>query len=245
MRPDSYLSRRNCQRGRLCTWLCGRIPILRIAIGNNDALQALTFGAAPTNTATFALEYNLLFAALASTHAKLIVTNIPNVTEIPFLVPVPAFKAACPSPAPPLPAGTTAADFVVPNITNPTATAINVCTELRHQIGRLVASSRASRHSIQCHHRGGRAPAQRRPCGFQQRQIHTALETRLPIERTARNYCAAFLGGLFSLDGIHPTNTGYAILANAVINAMNQQFHSNVPLVSVDQRVAKTDPLVP
>ena len=82
-----------------------------IAIGNNDALQALTFGAAPTNTATFALEYNLLFAALASTHAKLIVTNIPNVTEIPFLVPIPAFEAACPSPVPPLPAGTTAADF--------------------------------------------------------------------------------------------------------------------------------------
>jgi lysophospholipase L1-like esterase len=27
----------------------------------------------------------------------------------------------------------------------------------------------------------------------------------------------AFLGGLFSLDGVHPTNTGYAILANEFI----------------------------
>ena len=31
----------------------------------------------------------------------------------------------------------------------------------------------------------------------------------------------AFLGGLFSLDGMHPTNTGYALIANEAIKAMN------------------------
>ena len=36
----------------------------------------------------------------------------------------------------------------------------------------------------------------------------------------------AFLGGLFSLDGIHPTNTGYAILANEVIKTMNRELHT-------------------
>ena len=52
-----------------------------------------------------------------------------------------------------------------------------------------------------------------------------------------------FLGGLFSLDGIHPTNTGYAILANQTIQAMNNQFHMTIPQVSVAQ-VASTDPLI-
>jgi len=33
-----------------------------------------------------------------------------------------------------------------------------------------------------------------------------------------------FLGGLFSLDGIHPTNSGYGVIANYFIDAMNQSF---------------------
>ena len=52
-----------------------------------------------------------------------------------------------------------------------------------------------------------------------------------------------FLGGLFSLDGIHPTNTGYAIFANAFINELNQSFEAGIPPVSVEQ-IQSTDPLV-
>src|SRR5712671_1430890 len=36
-----------------------------------------------------------------------------------------------------------------------------------------------------------------------------------------------FLGGIFSLDGIHPTNTGYGVVANAFINELNLNFASN------------------
>jgi len=54
----------------------------------------------------------------------------------------------------------------------------------------------------------------------------------------------AFLGGLFSLDGVHPTNTGYAIMANETIKAMNTQLHVGIPPVSLNQ-VAADDPLVP
>ena len=52
-----------------------------------------------------------------------------------------------------------------------------------------------------------------------------------------------FMGGLFSLDGIHPTNTGYAIIANEFINTMNRSLGTKIPLVSVEQ-VAKSDPLI-
>src|ERR1035437_1877130 len=52
-----------------------------------------------------------------------------------------------------------------------------------------------------------------------------------------------FMGGLFSLDGIHPTNTGYAIIANEFIKTMNRSLLAGIPPVSVEQ-VNKTDPLI-
>jgi hypothetical protein len=52
-----------------------------------------------------------------------------------------------------------------------------------------------------------------------------------------------FLGGLYSLDGIHPTNTGYALFANKFIHALNTQFAAGIPPVSLEQ-VKKSDPLV-
>ncbi len=54
----------------------------------------------------------------------------------------------------------------------------------------------------------------------------------------------AFLGGLFSLDGIHPTNTGYAILANEYIQTINRALDAEISPVSVEQ-VSKADPLLP
>jgi hypothetical protein len=53
-----------------------------------------------------------------------------------------------------------------------------------------------------------------------------------------------FLGGIFSLDGIHPTNTGYALVANAFIDVLNQSFGTAIPPVAIDQ-IQKIDPLVP
>ncbi|ETN95064.1 GDSL-like Lipase/Acylhydrolase [Zhouia amylolytica] len=38
-------------------------------------------------------------------------------------------------------------------------------------------------------------------------------------------------GGGFSLDGVHPTSRGYAILANTFIEAINAKFNANIPVV--------------
>jgi len=51
-----------------------------------------------------------------------------------------------------------------------------------------------------------------------------------------------YLGGIFSLDGIHPTRTGNALLANAFIDAINARFGESIPHVDV-ARVAARDPL--
>ena len=53
----------------------------------------------------------------------------------------------------------------------------------------------------------------------------------------------AFLGGFFSLDGTHPTNTGYAVIANEFIRALNRRFDAGVRPVSV-QQIRRDDPLV-
>lgn len=52
-----------------------------------------------------------------------------------------------------------------------------------------------------------------------------------------------YLGGLFSLDGIHPTPTANALVANAFLDAIAQRFGDTIPRVDV-ARVAARDPLV-
>ncbi len=39
-------------------------------------------------------------------------------------------------------------------------------------------------------------------------------------------------GGAFSLDGVHPTPRGYAIIANAFVTAINARYGSNIPMVN-------------
>ena len=53
-----------------------------------------------------------------------------------------------------------------------------------------------------------------------------------------------FLGGVFSLDGIHPTNTAYAALANLFIDTMNTAFKQTTPDVNLTP-IAAADPLFP
>jgi lysophospholipase L1-like esterase len=43
----------------------------------------------------------------------------------------------------------------------------------------------------------------------------------------------SFLGGVFSLDGVHPTYTGQAIVANAFIDAINDGYGTSIPAVDV------------
>jgi lysophospholipase L1-like esterase len=40
-------------------------------------------------------------------------------------------------------------------------------------------------------------------------------------------------GGLFSLDGVHPTNQGHAIVANKFIEVINTKFGASLPLIDV------------
>jgi lysophospholipase L1-like esterase len=73
--------------------------------------------------------------------------------------------------------------------------------------------------------------------------IHSYFQT-LQSGITINNYKATtgFLGGLFSLDGVHPTNTGYALIANQYITALNSTANTNITEVNVST-IAAADPL--
>ncbi len=46
-------------------------------------------------------------------------------------------------------------------------------------------------------------------------------------------YTTFVTGGVFSLDGIHPTNQGQAIIANEFIKVINSKFGASIPLIDV------------
>jgi hypothetical protein len=54
---------------------------------------------------------------------------------------------------------------------------------------------------------------------------------------------SGFLGGVFSLDGIHPTRTANALIANAFIEVLKVRFGEAIPPVDV-AKVARKDPWV-
>jgi lysophospholipase L1-like esterase len=53
-----------------------------------------------------------------------------------------------------------------------------------------------------------------------------------------------YRGGLSSLDGLHPSNTGYALIANAFIAQLNTSYNLGIPPVNV-LNVYKNDPFAP
>jgi lysophospholipase L1-like esterase len=55
-----------------------------------------------------------------------------------------------------------------------------------------------------------------------------------------------FNGGAFSLDGIHPSNTAYAVLANTFISAANHGLGTQIPTIDINTliNILKVDPFV-
>lgn len=51
---------------------------------------------------------------------------------------------------------------------------------------------------------------------------------------------AYITGGLFSLDGVHPNDAGHALLANAMIDAVNSKFGAGIPRANMNQYMTAT-----
>lgn len=237
-----------------------------IDIGNNDILAPVSSGqlaailASPMQQQAFftqfATNYALLLQQLSVATVPFIVGNLPDVIETAFFIPVPKLAAELKLPVSDVTTllGVNATDFITLSAL-PKVEAI-VTNQVQ---GPLPASCSATATPAPCVITAQEAAAARAAV-MQLNQIIAAdaapyhavmvdlfqLVDRLYTNGYTignRKLTTDFLGGLFSLDGIHPTNTGYAIMANEFIKAINQAFDLNVRSANV-REIAEHDPLV-
>jgi phospholipase/lecithinase/hemolysin len=213
-------------------------------IGNNDALGAATAADASLLTPVPAFEaaFGPVIDRLAATGATLVVANVPDVTVVPFLTPAEAVAAQLGIPIALLPSvlGIGAGDFVTPDafpliaahaVPLPANVVLDAgeVAEIRAAIAGYNAfiAQKAKEH------------------GAALVDIHATLARiqKRGIVIGGQRLTTAFLGGLFSLDGIHPTNTGYAVIANRFIHALDRRFDAGIRRVPLVQ-VKNDDPLV-
>ena len=224
-------------------------------IGNNDALIADITGmpSSMTSVANFTTQYQALMTQLTTmTPAHLVIGNIPDVTAVPYLTPA-ALVLAEASQQSGLPTSVLSGILgIVPgDLVNPTGTAQVLPILMQQQKGPITDAGFLSAAEV--------TAVQAQVTAFNQviaAQAQTAGATLVDINAlfkqvttsglTINGYTgtAAFLGGFFALDGIHPTNTGYAVVANTFIDTMNTSFGSKIPDVALGA-VAAMDPFWP
>jgi lysophospholipase L1-like esterase len=224
-------------------------------IGNNDALIADITGmpSSMTTVADFTMQYQTLIMQLTTmTPAHLIIANIPDVTQVPYLQPA-ALVLGEYSQATGLPTAALSSLFgIVPgDFVNPTGLAEITAILGGTQKGPITDSGVLSAAEV--------VTVQAQVTAFNQviaAQAKTANATLVDINAlfaqvvssglTINGYTgtATFLGGFFALDGIHPTNTGYAVVANKFIDTMNTTISTKIPDVPLAS-VAASDPLWP
>jgi lysophospholipase L1-like esterase len=218
--------------------------------GNNDVLGAALAGdpTRVTPVAQFDASFNAVGDALAATGAKLVVVNVPDVTLVAALTPAEAvaqqvgFPLAVIGPI----LGIGPGDLVTPSAA-PLIPAILANPKLGPLPGSVVLTTaeRASvRATVDAYNTFIAAKA--RALGAALVDIHSLLDriSVRGVEVRGERLTTSFLGGLFSLDGVHLTNTGYAVVANEVIRTIDRAFDADVNEASVE-KIAREDPLVP
>lgn len=223
--------------------------------GNNDALNADLSGtpSSMTSLADFTAQYTSLISQLTSkTKAHLVIANIPDVTLVPYLQPAAGvlaqYAAATGYPTSTLSGllGVAPGDYVTPDgLDEITAILGGKQTTPVSDAGLLTAAEAATVQQRVTDYNTVIA-AQAKAAGATVVDIHALFDNMAKNGLTVSGYTGtnAFLGGFFSLDGIHPTNTGYAVVANAFIDAMNAGFNAKIPDVDL-AAVAAADPLWP
>jgi lysophospholipase L1-like esterase len=223
--------------------------------GNNDALVADLTGTptSMTSTASFTSQYTALIQLLTTkTNAHLVIANIPDVTLVPYLTPaalvLAEYSAATGYPTATLSAlfGISSGDLVTPEgLTEITAILSGKQKTPLSDAGVLTAAEAVTvRTQVTAYNQV--IAAQATAANATLVDINALFSQVATNGLTINGYTgtSAFLGGFFSLDGIHPTNTGYAVVANTFIDTMNASFKTTIPDVVLGP-VAAADPLWP
>jgi lysophospholipase L1-like esterase len=224
-------------------------------IGNNDALIADISGmpSSMTSVATFTSQYQALITQLTTmAPAHLVIANIPDVTQVPYLTPAALvlgeYSAATGVPAAELSAllGIVPGDYV-----NPTGLAEITAILGGMQQGPItdagvLSAAEALTVQAQVTAFNGVIAAQAKAANATLVDINALFAQVTKTGLTINGYTgtSSFLGGFFALDGIHPTNTGYAVVANTFIDTMNASMNTKIPNIALGP-IAAADPFWP
>jgi lysophospholipase L1-like esterase len=228
---------------------------LFVWIGSNDALLAIDSGmpSSMTQAAQFTTEFTQLMQALQTkTTANLIVANVPDVTQVAALTPGSEVLAEySQSSGIPVAQLTTELGIQATDLVNATGLTEIQAIVAGKQPGPVddggflsPAEVATIQQTIQQYNTA--IADQVNAVGGTLVDMNTALtqihESPPTINGIQPSF--AFLGGFFSLDGLHPTNTGYALLANVFIDRMNAALKTKIADVNISA-VAAADPLFP
>lgn len=218
--------------------------LVTLWIGNNDILgHATSGGTLPyTPSVNFAALYNALATELAGTGAKVVVANIPDVTSIPFFTTVGPtlylqnikyvwgvnstgdtvlmnvltnYLTLKASELLAQGKGFTQNDPLPNSVILDSLEALNVKNVI-YEYNTTIATIAAAK-------------------GFGLVDANKLLNNAIKgLVVDGIKFSTQYVtGGLFSLDGVHPTNRGYAIVANEFIKVINEKWGANIPFINV------------
>jgi hypothetical protein len=220
-------------------------------IGSNDVLFSLLFGGPPTSVPTFNAYYHIAASTMAQASGHLVLANIPDVTLTPYLTSVPALAAIVKLPVPVVEAvfGLEPGDMVTPYafpVIQAMGTSPKPLPDSDAQGPVVIRAATLAQIRADVIAYNTEIANEAAANGATLVDIYSLVNDLAAngVEVGGQRLTTAFGGGLFTLDGVHPTNTGYAIIANEFIKTMNRSLKSDIPPVSVEQ-VSKTDPLIP
>jgi len=224
-----------------------RPTFLLVWIGNNDVLDMATNtnpDAVTLTRAEFGDRFRALLAALSDTQAGMAVANLPDPTGIAALRRAAGDVTSCR-----LADGTTApvdgADLLSIDL-DPGQLPTPPCSKVLNAAGRAQVRAKVSAFNDEI---AAAIADTEQTLGvtIAPVDVFAALD-QLGASGVDLNgdgvpdLTGRYLGGIFSLDGVHPTRTGNALIANTFIDAINARFGESIPRVDV-ARVAAHDPL--
>lgn len=236
--------------------VASRPTFVTLWIGNNDVLGAVVNGRAIEGVtlvpaATFRQVYTQIVAALKSTGAPIVAANVPDVTSIPFVTTIPRVVVN-PATRRPVLVNGQPVPLIGPNGPVPPGSYVTLAASpylaqgvgipaglggqgsaLPDEVILDPAKVATIRDRVETNNR-----AITEICGAAGIPVLDANALLKEFAGSGRDLGGVTLrsdfltGGVFSYDGIHPTDLGYAILANEWIRLVNQRGGS-LPLVDL------------
>jgi phospholipase/lecithinase/hemolysin len=223
-------------------------PLVLAWVGNDDLIsEVLTFDSlgslsGVTPLPTFTTEYQELVTRLKNTGAKVVMSNVPDLTKIAFLFDNDDLTR-----------------YTGTNYNLPSGYVTSFPTMLLLELGIFdgtilkdpkyvltPAQLTAIQQQIQLYNRVIEETAT--AAGFPVVDAYAVFDKLIenPVTIEGITITTHYNGGAFSLDGVHPSDTGHAIFANTFIAAANAAYGLSIPAISATELVGifNADPFI-